>query len=314
MPEFRKDYVLNKYVIIATERSKRPDHFKSDKRKNDDTCEKKCYFCPGNEKETPTEILRIGDEKNWSIRVFPNKFPAVEESGKINFQSDHDFFTYASAYGHHEVIVETPDHKKDMSDLDVGHIAKVLEIYKHRIEELSIKNGIRYVSIFKNHLPESGTSIPHSHSQVIALNLLPTTITKKERVCKEDCPYCRIINIEKKSHRRCFENETMVAFTPYASKFPFEIWIMPKRHVINITGFNEQEFIDMAAILKNILVKLKELKAPYNFFLHYGTKDLHFQLIITPRLSRWAGFENSSEIIINPVSPEEAAKFYRQQN
>ncbi|MBN2422662.1 galactose-1-phosphate uridylyltransferase [Candidatus Woesearchaeota archaeon] len=312
MPELRKDYILNRYVIIATERGKRPDQFKAKKTSKQ---VKNCFFCPGNENLTPPEIgrqlLDASDVKGWSIRYFPNKFPAVHQEGKPDITTDNDFFTYADAFGVHEVIVETPDHNKELADLSPDYISEILKIYKQRIEILSEFPGVKYVTVFKNHGETAGTSIIHTHSQIIAYNIVPVIIQEKEEKSGKDCPYCKIINIEKNSFRRCFENNSMIAFTPYASRFPFEIWIFPKRHVINITRFNEDEFIELAEILKKVLLKLKELNAPYNMYLHYGIEKLHFQIVIAPRLAKWAGFEFSTGTIINSMPPEKAAEFYR---
>ncbi|MBD3204486.1 galactose-1-phosphate uridylyltransferase [Candidatus Woesearchaeota archaeon] len=309
MGELRKDYILDRYVIIASERNKRPHQFRQEKvSKHVD----KCFFCPGNEHLTPEELGRIKKGDSWLIRYFPNKFPAVKKKGEMIVSTDNNFFTYSDSFGMHEVIVETPEHEKELADLSVSHIKKILNVYSSRIKCLADKPGIKYVSVFKNHGKDAGTSIIHTHSQVIAYNIVPGIIRKKEDACKDSCAYCRIIQIEKDSHRKCFENEDAVAFTPYASRFPFEIWILPKRHRINITEFNDREIESAAKILKKILVMLQELNSPYNMYLHYGTRNLHFQIIIAPRLAKWAGFELSTGTIINPISPEKAAKFYRE--
>jgi len=311
--ELRKDYILDRWVFLASDRRKRPREFKYEEKKEE---EKICYFCPGNEHLTPPEIGRIG-KKKWKIRWFPNKFPAVERQGNFSIKTDNNYFTFSDAYGIHEVIAETPDHKKQMWDLSKEEIKEVLVVYKQRIMELGRLGHIKYVLIFKNHGKEAGTSLVHSHTQVAAINIVPALVKEEADACKKynKCPYCDIINIEKNSYRRCFENHAMVAFAPYASRFNFEIWLFPKRHVKSITELSDNETSDLAEIFQNILLKLKKLNAPYNFFLHYAPEeeDLHFHIEVTPRLAIWAGFEFSSNAVINSVTPEDAAKFYREE-
>jgi UDPglucose--hexose-1-phosphate uridylyltransferase len=309
--ELRKDYILDRWVFLASARKKRPREFKKAEKKAE---EKICYFCPGNEHLTPPEIGRIG-KKKWKIRWFPNKFPAVEQKGNPIIKTDNTFFTFSDAYGKHEVIAETPDHKKQMWDLSKEHLKEILDVYKQRIIELSKLEHIKYVIVFKNHGREGGTSLVHTHTQIAAVNILPTAVEDEVKASKKysKCPYCDIIKIEKDSHRRCFENNSIVAFAPYASRFNFEVWIFPKRHVKNITELNDKETADLAEVLKNVLIKLKKLNASYNFFLHYAPpgEDLHFHIEVTPRFATWAGFELASDAIINSVLPEDVAKFYR---
>ena len=309
MPELRKDYILDSWVIIATERGKRPNDFKIEKKESK---EEECYFCPGNEKYTPGEILRINKNNKWHMRVFLNKFPAVKTEGDFHIKTHNEFYTFADAYGCHEVIVETPSSKKQLWDLTIEDIKLLLDIYKQRIEDISKKEGIKYVQVFKNHDHEAGTSIKHSHSQIIAYNNIPKKVQDEINASKNysSCPYCNIIQKEKDSYRRCFENNNFIAFTPYASRFPFEIIVLSKQH---LKSLHECSLEDLASIMKQILIKLKELNAPYNFMIHYSPKyedNLHFHIEFIPRLTTWAGFEYSGTII-NPMPPEEAAKFYR---
>ncbi|MBN2368513.1 DUF4931 domain-containing protein [Candidatus Woesearchaeota archaeon] len=311
MGELRKDYILDKYVIIATERGARPDQFKKEEKT---PTVKTDFFAPGNEAMTPNEIERFPPgAKDWQIRVFPNKFAAVKPEGNPALRTANTFFTYSDAFGYHEVIVETPNIDETLADLSEERISNVLKMFKKRIEVNMSSEGVKYVSVFKNHGERAGTSVQHSHCQLIAYNLVPEIILRKENAVKRylQCPYCAILNIEKNSHRRCFENNSFVAFTPYASRFPFEIWVFPKRHILNITEFTEDDFVFLAEILKKILLKLKSLNADYNLFLQYGIENMHFHIEITPRLSKWAGFELDTETIINIVTPENAAEFYR---
>lgn len=309
MGELRKDYILDRWVIISTGRKKRPKQFK----KLEAAEVKVDFFAPGNEAMTPEEIGRIGAKKKWEMRWFENKFPALKPEGQADIRTDNTYFTFSGNYGYHEVLVETPRLDKQLADLNVNEIEKLLEVYNARIEDLSKKPNIKYVCVFKNHGQKGGTSIVHTHSQIMALNHVPKDVRDEIEACKrfERCPYCDIINIEKQSLRRCFENDDFVAFAPYASRFNYEVWVFPKEHVITLADVKNLKAL--AEILKLILKKIKNLGADYNYYLHYAPdgEDLHFHIEIAPRIATWAGFELGSGDVINSVSPEDAAKFYR---
>ena len=312
MPELRKDYILDRWVIIATERAKRPHDFIKESTKKKETS---CAFCKGSENLTPNEILRIPNDNNWKVRVIPNKFPAVKLQGDYNIKTHNDFYTFAEAYGSHEVVIETPDKDKQLWDIKAEDMKLIFEVYIQRINELLKIPGIKYVQIFKNHEAAAGTSITHSHSQLIAYEKIPHVVENEVKASKnhQSCPYCSIIQKEKDSLRRCFENNNFIAFCPYGSRFPFEIWIFSKQH---LTALQECNLDDLSSITKQILEKLKQLNAPYNYMIHYSpTKEdnLHFHIEFIPRLSTWAGFEYSGTII-NSMPPEDAARFYRGES
>lgn len=303
---------MDKYVIVSSARGQRPFEFQREEKVKRGKVD---YFAPGNENLTPEEIGRIGTEKKWKIRWFENKFAAVKPEGNPVIRTDNTFFTFSDAYGKHEIIVETPDKEKQLADLSVKHIRDILNVYAMRIDELSKQENIQYVCVFKNHGKEAGTSLIHSHSQVIAYNKIPTQVMEKIRATErfDHCPYCSILNIEKGSHRRCFENNDFVAFTPYASRYHYEIWIFPKDHKRNITECSPDELLNLAEIMKKVLAKIKKLKSAYNVEIFYSpeNENLHFHIEITPRQAIYAGFEILSGDIINSVSPEDAAAFYR---
>lgn len=313
MGELRKDYILEEYVIIAIERVKRPDQFKHVEAQNKATF---CPFCKGNEDKTPPETFRIDKDGAWQIRVFENKFGAVHQKGTASLQTHDRFFTFSDNYGKHEVIVESPFHDRRIWDFDEENILNIFRAYCNRIDQISNDPLIHYVECFKNSGKEAATSIIHPHSQVIGISKIPQRILEKEKCCKEyqSCPYCDIMEIEKQSERRAFENESFVAFTPYASRYNFEIWVFPKRHVISILELDEKELADLAKIYKQIVNRLKELNAPFNMCLQNGIERMHFHMEIKPRLSKYAGFELGTDMIINIVSPEQAAKFYRGED
>lgn len=308
MGELRKDYVLDRWVVISTGRSKRPKQFKKIEAKHVELD----FFAQGNEHLTPPEIGRIGTEKKWQMRWFANKFPALEENVKTDIETHNKYFTFSGNYGHHEVLVETPRLDKQLSDLTEKQIEQLLQVYCKRIADLEKNKRIKYVSVFKNHGRKGGTSIVHSHSQIMALNHIPKDIKEEVKASKKygSCPYCEILNAEKNSDRRCFENNDFVAFTPYASRFNYEIWVFPKKHIKHLKGANLQS---LSKIMKLILKKIKKLGADYNYYLHYAPKgeNLHMHIEVAPRIATWAGFELGTGETINSVSPEDAAKFYR---
>lgn len=307
--ELRKDYFLDRWVIVSRRRGKRPYEFKQEP---DVVEEKGCAFCPGHEDETPPEIGRLERDGHWYVRWFANKFAFLAKEGDPTVKT-HGLFTFSSAYGEHEVVVETEDHSKQLSDLPVEQIKDILGVYASRIKELEHRNA--YVTIFKNHGKAAGTSLVHSHTQIAAVNVLPPNVLEEVHKSHSQgrCLYCEIVGIEKDSDRRVFENASFVAFCPYASRFNFEVWIFAKEHVQRMEELNDAQLSDLAEVLKKILVKLAELNASYNFIVHYAPKDndLHFHIEVLPRIAKWGGFELSSGMYVNHVLPADAARFYR---
>jgi len=309
MGELRKDYILDRWVIISSGRSKRPHELQ---KAVTSVQEGTCYFCPGNENQTPSEIGRVVKNGGWQLRWFENKFPALKPEGTFFPKNDNRFYTFAGAFGYHEVLVETPRHDKQLAQLNPAEIEEVLYVYARRIVELELKPNIKYVNVFKNHGYLGGTSIVHSHSQIMAMAVIPSEIESKIAAMRKflSCPYCSVVQSEKNSGRRCFENPDFFAFTPYASRFNYEVWIFPKTH---ISRFEDANFSSLAEIVSKVLKKVHEANFDYNLLVQYGPKgaDFHFHIEVCPRAAIWAGFELNSGVIINSVSPEDAAKFYR---
>ncbi|MEM2916017.1 MAG: hypothetical protein QXT19_01505 [Candidatus Woesearchaeota archaeon] len=309
MGELRKDYILDKWVVYSAGRSARPREFRhaTEKVAND-----KCCFCPGNEYMTPPEIGRLGTKNKWQVRWFENKFPALVPEGQAEPRTDNRFFTFAGNYGYHEIIVETPDHSRQLSDLSAGEIAAVLGVYRERIEALLKKPKIKYVSIIKNHGYHGGTSLVHTHTQVFATAFVPPAVREKVVAVRRfiSCPYCGIVAIEKNSERKCFENDGWLAFCPYASMYNYEVWIFPKQHIGALADADLQGLADM---LRSVLSRLATLNVDYNFYLTYSPpgEDLHLHISVMPQIAVYGGFERGSGAVINSVLPELAAKFYR---
>lgn len=314
--ELRKDYLLDRFVFIATNRSKRPKDFvnpKSNETKEEKEYNENCPFCRGNEGMTPPEIGRINGSDGWELRWFENKFPITKEEGEADINTDDNFFTYSNAFGIHEVVVETPKHNMQLWDSDIWRISNLLRVFMSESRRLYQNDKIRYVLPFKNHGKEAGTSLTHSHSQIIAMNHIPREIY--EKTIKNNrygsCEYCRIINIERNSTRSIIETGNFVSFAPYASINNYEAVIFPKKHVRFLEEI-EQNFDELSEHILFILKKLKLLNSPYNIDVIQSPKDsnLHLHIEIHPRIAIWGGVELSGSYV-NAVAPEDAALFYR---
>ena len=303
--EIRKAYLLNKYVIITPGRLKRPRDVKEQTiiKRTDN-----CFFCPDKvDKKNIVDKISVNN-KDWQVLSINNIFPAVTLDNK-------------KAYGQQEVIIETPNHNKELSQLSEKHIKNVLEMYSKRTKKIKKNKKINYILCFKNQGSKAGASIIHAHSQVFASQITPPDMQEELQLAQDymiknkTCPYCDIIKKEMKSKRKIFEDKYIVAFTPYASEYHYEAWIFPKRHVDNIALLNQVELKSFAKALKIILVKLKKLDLSFNYFLHnvVSDKNEHLYLKIQPRDSIWAGVELGSGLVINSVPPEAAAKYYREK-
>jgi len=312
MLKLRKDYILDRWIIAASVREKRPKDYKQECKEEEP---KVCVFCAGNEESTPPEIGRVEKSGKWVLRWFPNKFPFVEEKGSAKIKTRNRFFTSSSSYGKHEVIADTNKHGVQLWDTKKEHIKLLLDVVNKRILALEKLKNIKYVSVFKNHGAKAGTSIIHSHLQITAIPIIPPAVREEIDASQryKKCPYCEIIKKERKSKRKCFENKSFLAFAPYASRFNYEVWIFPKKHIKRLDELDDNNMMDLAEILKSVLLKLRELNLSYNLYLHYSPKkeNLHLHIEVTPRIATWAGFEFSSGITINSVMPESAARFYR---
>lgn len=301
--EIRKSYLLNKYVIITPGRSKRPRDISE---KTIAERAKPCPFC-SEHIDKKNIIDQIKAEKNCQVVSLNNLFPAVSLNNK-------------KAYGIQEVIIETPEHSKELAQLPEAQIERVLRMYARRTEEIAKNGRIDYILCFKNQGSKAGASMAHAHSQIFATEILPPEIDEElkqardYRIKNKTCPYCDIIKKEMKSARRIYGDRHIAAFAPYASEYHYEAWIFTKRHLDNITKLNGDEFKSFAKALKKILLKLHALGLSFNYFLHQAVSDSdqHFYLKIQPRDSIFAGVELGSGLIINSVPPEEAAKYLRK--
>ena len=336
MPELRKDPVVGRWVIIATERAKRPSDFKVPEQSR---AAASCVFCAGRERETPPELfaLRPGpaapDTPGWQVRVVPNKYPALSSVGDPR-REGLGMCDLMNGVGAHEVIIETPEHGKDLAELPEDQVARVLVTYRRRIEVLREDQRLKYVLVFKNQGRAAGASLEHAHSQLIATPITPKRVKEKLVGAKRHfeyrrrCIFCDYIRqeIDLFGERLVIDSEHFVVLSPFAARFPFEMWILPKRHAADYTGIAEHEIADLASVLKRTLMKLRQAlgNPPFNYVLHqapfrrprggYWTtieEDYHWHMELIPRLTRVAGFEWGSGFYINPTPPEVAAETLR---
>jgi UDPglucose--hexose-1-phosphate uridylyltransferase len=328
MSELRYNLVSDEWVVVATERAKRPQDFVKATVKKEVLPEHKpdCPLCLGNENMTPPEVFRIGGKDAWKVRVVYNKYAALSPQGEMSRKSS-GVYRSCNGIGVHEVIVEHPLHNACIPLLKEKEVADIVKAYQNRYAEVRKDTRFEAIIIFKNNGPSAGTSLEHSHSQLIATPVVPPQLRKRmEQAIKffastGSCLLCRTVDEELQAQARIvFENKTFVSFMPYAALSPFHLWIVPKRHMGSFDEMDEAEVMDLAHILKVILGKLYNgLANPdYNFTLHSlplkerRTKYFHWYISVIPRVSQLAGFELGSGMFINSALPEESAAFLRQ--
>ena len=329
MPELRKDPILGRWVIISTERGKRPSDFASPSKTREP---KMCPFCPGFEHLTPPEIFAVRPDNSepnspgWVLRVISNKYPALKIEGDLNREGE-GMFDKMNGVGAHEVIIETPHHHLDLVDLPVHEIEMVIDAYRMRMMDLRNDIRFRYVMIFKNQGEMAGASLEHAHSQLIATPIIPKRVheelegAKQYYGYKERCVFCDIIRQElSQGIRIVLQNEEMIVIEPFAARFPFETWILPKRHATHFDKSSDKMYAGFAAILKETLMKLKIAlnDPPFNYVIHSGPlmegyeREYHWHVEIFPKLTKIAGFEWGTGFYINPTPPEAAADYLNE--
>ncbi len=324
MSEIRKDYVTDTWVVISEERAKRPKDYI---RPHSPVLQKTCVFCEGNEHMTPPEIYAFrsegtrSDTPGWWLRTVPNKFPALRIEGTLKKESV-SLFTSMTGIGCHEVIIESPEHDKPVALLGTRQVIEILEMYRSRLADLTKDRRFKYILIFENHGAEAGASLEHPHSQIIATPMIPVYVAGELRGAEHyfndmggDCIYDAIIKEElSQSKRIVFESSSFVCLAPFASKYPYELMILPKRHSPSFAECTQDEITDLAEILRKTLLSLYTVleDPPYNFYIHttpVNTREhpfYHWHVEIIPRLSKLAGFERGTGFYINSLSPENA--------
>jgi UDPglucose--hexose-1-phosphate uridylyltransferase len=329
MPELRRDPVIGRWVIISTERSRRPAGFSS-LRENQGTVP--CPFCPGNESKTPPEISvvaprgRTPNTPGWTTRVVPNKFPALQIEGDLH-RSGEDLFDRMDGLGAHEVIVETEDHNRQLENLDEKHVTDVLLSWRDRIVDLKKDPRFEYILVFKNRGAAAGASLAHAHSQLIATPMVPIRVKQELRGAEEyfeqkgRCIFCQILKAEMEKKDRLVEvNDDFAVITPFASRFPFEMWILPRAHASDFEGTSEAQLRSLSRTLKSVIGRLNNVldNPPYNFIIHTGPlksnklAHFHWHIELMPKIVHTAGFEWGAGFYINPTPPEQAAQYLRE--
>ena len=330
MPELRKDPITREWVVIATERSKRPSdfHHKKEAALVQTKDHSNCPFCPGHESATPPEILAYRpaggapNAEDWSVRVVQNRFAALDQEGQPLLQTE-GIYESMPGVGRHEVIIETPEHGRSLAWLDVKQVEQVLLAYRDRYLSLRQDSRLKYILIFRNHGKVAGASLEHAHSQLIATPIIPQQAWVKikgiERYQEyyQRCVYCDIMQQELGDGERIVAmNSSFLSFAPYASRYPFETWIVPKERNAHFVNISPAQIRELAAILKETLLRLDLCldDPPYNYMLLTTdfTDNFHWHIEIIPRLSIAAGFELGTGIHINVVAPEQAASYLRQ--
>jgi UDPglucose--hexose-1-phosphate uridylyltransferase len=329
MSEFRKDPVTGRSVIIASERDKRPRQIGA---RNDSARSEPCPFCAGNEAMTPLEVWAQRDMNTqpntpgWRVRVVPNKYPAVENRGTWTGRHD-GFYESWNGLGVHEVIIESPNHLVNLGMLSKEQFADILSAYRDRMRDLQRDTRWEYLLLYKNQGNLAGATLEHVHSQLVALPDVPKQAIDELRGAEMHheltghCIYCAVIQRELEHGERLVSaSESFVALCPFASRFAYETWILPKNHKAAFVESSEPDILALADALRDVITRLNRAleNPPFNYFIHstpvHETASAHFHwhIEILPQLNRAAGFEWGSGAHMNSVAPEDAARLLRE--
>lgn len=335
MSELRYDSIHKIWVIMAAERALRPSGYQVEVKEHP---QEHCPLCPGHESETPQEIFAIrniggaANSPGWSLRVIPNKYPALRDEGEVR-HFHVGIHKVMSGVGAHEMVVETPHHDRNLAEQPAAVLAEILRVYRNRMNEMMQESRFHYVMLFRNQGENAGATLSHPHAQIIALPIIPTVV-RAELVSTHDyyrdnkeCRFCQILREEQDAQTRIvFENQHFIVTAPYASRTPYELMLMPRVHRADFTELSDQETDELSVALSETLGRLKALldNPAYNLIIHSIPnmssrskflreftsilKSYHWHIEIIPRLSKAAGFEWGTGFYINSTLPEEAAK------
>jgi UDPglucose--hexose-1-phosphate uridylyltransferase len=329
MPDLRKDPIVGRWVIVAKSRAKRPHDFESTPQVPGSRSF--CPFCEGNEDQTPREIVAYRpagstpNREGWRVRVVPNKFPALEIEGDLHKRGD-GIYDMMRGVGAHEVIIESPKHLLSTADLSEEALREVFWVYRDRLVDLKKDPRLVYGMIFKNVGAAAGASLEHTHSQLIVTPIVPISVQEEMTGSLEfykyrgRCVFCDMIQQELATEKRIvLDTPGFVAFCPFASRFPFETWVLPKLHSSHYENIQKNGIEELSRVMKQVVANIETAldRPSYNYIIHTGPFDsqelghYHWHIEIIPRLTKTAGFEWGTGFYINPVPPEEAAAFLR---
>ncbi len=325
MPQIRKDPLSERWIIIAEGRDARPNEYV---RAAPHRIDKSCPFCRGHERETPKPLAvypQGSSNGSWTVRVVPNKYPAFLNHGDVEVTQT-GLYHACDAVGRHEVIIESPRHVTSLSGLTETETCWLMHAYRDRLQVLAEQSRFRSALIFKNVGPEAGASLEHSHSQIVAMPMVPveleSELSASERLYQESgcCFFCRVLADElTEAQRLVAQTDRFVAICPYASRSPFELWVLPRQHSSHFERQTDADLADLARFLREMIEKIESRhpQLAYNYFIHSAPFDrqalphYHWHLEIFPRLTTAAGFEWGAGYYINPVPPEQAAAILR---
>ena len=329
MSELRQNIATKEWVIIAPERSNRPDDFVTREKRPlpEVPYSDRCPFCAGNEAQTMDEVLSArGADGRWLVRAIPNKFPALTMDGDLDY-SEHGTQRRMNGVGIHHVVVESPLHNTTPALMEAAHVERIVSVYKQLYLAAVKDPRIELVTLFKNHGLRAGMSQQHPHSQLIATPVVPAHVRQRVELAiryyddHRTCVYCTMLAEELRTGERIVaETPHFAAFVLYAALSPFHVWILPKRHQAAYAHITEEEQVDLAVILRQVLRKIFfGLENPdYNFVIRSrdgqprAVPYFHWYLSLVPRVSTLAGFELASGMHINTLLPEQAADFLRK--
>lgn len=337
MPEMRRNPVTGDWTIIATERAKRPHKpsTESESLFNGNSHDPDCFFCYENEHTTPPEVLVYRENpgnpntSGWRLRVVTNKFSALNLDNEFCVEDDNPLKVCCYARGQAEVVIESPHHTLNTALFPVQQVELLLKAYKERYIALSKEKSIKYIAMFKNNGSSAGASLSHPHSQIIATPVIPSVIQNEiegaKRFFKENksCIYCDMVENELKDKSRIiYENDEFISFAPYASRSPFETWVMPKFHSDSYHNLTDKQIKSLAEAWKAVLYKIYTGldNPPYNYFIHTSPtqentdKFYHWHMELIPKMTIMAGFELGTGMYINIAIPEQSAEYLREIN
>jgi UDPglucose--hexose-1-phosphate uridylyltransferase len=329
MHELRKDPLLSRWVAVMSD-SKSPEDYAIHPENSEETS---CVLCPGREKETPPEIAATREGNKWWTRVIPNFKPVLHVEGELG-RKGMGMYDKMNSIGANEIIIESPEHNKSPDEMGTEQMVRVIRIYSDRVTDLEKDERLRYIHIFKNSGKGAGAAYAHPHSEIMATPIIPKLVkeeldgAKQYYAYKERCIFCDIMREELRvGERLIFETRDFLAFSPFAPKFPFEFWILPKKHGCAFQNIGESEKEDLGTMLLTVLRKMRRVlkDSPYNYVIHTAPNriprrnhwhtlgdDFHWHIEIIPRLLRTSGVEWGSDFYVLTTSPEDAAQYLRE--